>query len=220
VVGIGAGAVAPTMRVRVHVGRPARRGPVAARAASSGDVSGESARGRWRRRRSRARPTPTPPPLRPPPAAWARLRAFTAADAAGRSRPLLARAADRASLAAALRTAAGAPWPAAGWDPGARPPAVLIGVLATDDVSAARSLRDYCETLGARYAPPTPRVAGPVFVRYNAATAAASAAPYAGRDRGVLVTLGADQVGHLPLGLLDEARTNPPPLLVGGVGKA
>lgn len=189
---------------------PAVRPPRAPRPAATCRVSGG---GGGERRAAAGRPTPTDPLLLPFPAAWARLRAFTAADAAGRSRPLLARAEDRAALAAALRTAAAAPWPAAGWDPAAAPPAVLIGVLASDDASAARSLRDYCQALGARYSPPTPRVAGPVFVRYNAAKAAASAAPYGGKDRGVLVTLGSDQVGHLPLGLLDEARAQPPPPL-------
>ena len=41
----------------------------------------------------------------------------------------------------------------------------------------------------------------------------AAASPYLGPDRGVLVTLGTDQVGHLPLGLLDEERAGPPPPL-------
>ena len=34
---------------------------------------------------------------------------------------------------------------------------------------------------------------------------------YQGRDRGVLVQLGALQLGHFPLGFFDEARANPPP---------
>mmetsp|Transcript_490 Transcript_490/g.1122 ORF Transcript_490/g.1122 Transcript_490/m.1122 type:complete len:251 (-) Transcript_490:358-1110(-) len=33
---------------------------------------------------------------------------------------------------------------------------------------------------------------------------------YSGNDRGVLVQLGTLQIGHLPLGLLDEAMANPP----------
>lgn len=36
---------------------------------------------------------------------------------------------------------------------------------------------------------------------------------YQGRDRGVLVQLGTLQLGHFPLGLWDEARANPPPLM-------
>jgi len=39
------------------------------------------------------------------------------------------------------------------------------------------------------------------------------ASPYVGKDRGVLVTLGDTQFGHLPLGLLDEEREKPAPKL-------
>jgi hypothetical protein len=39
------------------------------------------------------------------------------------------------------------------------------------------------------------------------------ASPYAGKDRGVLLTLGDTQFGHLPLGLLDESRERPAPAL-------
>lgn len=39
------------------------------------------------------------------------------------------------------------------------------------------------------------------------------ASPYAGKDRGVLLTLGDTQFGHLPLGLLDEEREKPAPAL-------
>jgi hypothetical protein len=48
-------------------------------------------------------------------------------------------------------------------------------------------------------------------VKYNSATGLCYASRYEGRDRGVLVQLGQAQVGHLPLGLLDEAMANPPP---------
>ena len=34
---------------------------------------------------------------------------------------------------------------------------------------------------------------------------------YYGRDRGVLLQLGQQQLGHFPLGLFDEAMANPPP---------
>lgn len=37
------------------------------------------------------------------------------------------------------------------------------------------------------------------------------ATPYNGKDRGVLLTLGTTQFGHLPLGLLDEKREKPAP---------
>ena len=39
------------------------------------------------------------------------------------------------------------------------------------------------------------------------------ASPYVGKDRGVLLTLGDTQFGHLPLGLLDERREKPVPAL-------
>ena len=39
------------------------------------------------------------------------------------------------------------------------------------------------------------------------------ASPYVGKDRGVLLTLGDTQFGHLPLGLLDENRERPAPAL-------
>lgn len=39
------------------------------------------------------------------------------------------------------------------------------------------------------------------------------ATPYSGKDRGVLLTLGTTQFGHLPLGLLDEGREKPAPAL-------
>jgi hypothetical protein len=37
--------------------------------------------------------------------------------------------------------------------------------------------------------------------------------PYQGRERGVLLQLGQEQLGHLPLGLFDEDMKNPPPPL-------
>ena len=36
---------------------------------------------------------------------------------------------------------------------------------------------------------------------------------YQGRDRGVLVQLGTQQLGHFPLGMHDEAMSKPPPQL-------
>lgn len=58
-----------------------------------------------------------------------------------------------------------------------------------------------------------PAITGPVYVKYNSASGLCYAARYEGRDRGVLVQLGQRQVGHLPLGLFDEERRNPPPQL-------
>lgn len=56
-------------------------------------------------------------------------------------------------------------------------------------------------------------MAGPVYLKLNAAARTCRASRYAGSDRGVLVQLGACQVGHLPLGLFDEAMAAPPPQL-------
>lgn len=161
------------------------------------------------------------PPLHPLlTAAWTRLLAFTAAEKAGRSRPLLADASARASLASALRLAASSPRPSAGWDPATRPRRLLLAVLASSEVLAARALRDYGALFGVAYVPPQPRVEkGSVFIKLNAAhdtpPPTPCAAPYTGPDRGVLVTLGDVQVGHLPLGLLDEGRERGAPPLAG-----
>ena len=46
-----------------------------------------------------------------------------------------------------------------------------------------------------------PAVKGGVYLKYNAASNSAYVSPYEGRDRGVLITFGQIQVGHLPLGL-------------------
>lgn len=56
-------------------------------------------------------------------------------------------------------------------------------------------------------------MAGPVYLKLNAEARTCRASRYAGADRGVLVQLGGCQVGHLPLGLLDEAMAAPPPCL-------
>jgi len=119
------------------------------------------------------------------------------------------------------------------------PPRLLLGVLASSLPLAARALRDYCGALGVPYVPPPSAAALPpasgVFLKWRpgppaegegqqqqqagrAAAAAPPAAlvtasPYAGPDRGVLVTLGSHQFGHLPLGLIDEDRTAAPPAL-------
>lgn len=37
--------------------------------------------------------------------------------------------------------------------------------------------------------------------------------PYTGKDRGVLVQLAQEQLGHFPLGLWDEGMGNPEPQL-------
>lgn len=57
----------------------------------------------------------------------------------------------------------------------------------------------------------TPAIAGSVFVKYIPTRQLCYASKYQGRDRGVLVTLGQRQIGHLPLGLHDEAMAKPAP---------
>ena len=59
--------------------------------------------------------------------------------------------------------------------------------------------------------PSLPSISGAVYIKYNSATRLCYASLYEGRDRGVLVQLGQRQVGHLPLGLLDEGMTNAAP---------
>ena len=198
--------------------RPAR--VVMSRASSPSDVDGE----RWLNAVCAVTPRRGPDPLHSPhphySAAWTRLLAFTAADKAGRSRPLLTEASARASLASALWLAASSPRLSAGWDPATRPRRLLLAVLAPSETLAARALRDYGALFGVAYVPPQPRVEnGAVFVKLNAACDAPPpvprAVPYSGPDRGVLVTLGDVQVGHLPLGLLDEGREGPAPPLAG-----
>jgi hypothetical protein len=171
-------------------------------------------------------PTPltaSPPPTAVPVAeAWRRLEALTAADARGAAAPLLATPAARAALRDSLLVAAAASHAPAAWVHDAEPlPEVLLGVLASDVRLALRALRDYTSTLGLEFVVPTPRgvdagvalpaMRGPVYIKYNSRTRLCYAAPYAGRDRGVLAQLGGAQVGHLPLGLMDEARERPPP---------
>jgi hypothetical protein len=56
-------------------------------------------------------------------------------------------------------------------------------------------------------------VTGPVYLKYNALSKAAYVSVYFGKDRGVLVQLGQEQLGHFPLGLWDEDQAQPPPEL-------
>ena len=52
-----------------------------------------------------------------------------------------------------------------------------------------------------------------MYIKHNASTGVCYVSQYEGRDRGVLVQLGQRQVGHLPLGLLDEDMSSPAPQL-------
>ena len=167
--------------------------------------------------------------------AWALLKAFTAAEARGgpaAAQAFLGGAAPRAKLRAALLAAYEAPRPAAGWrlqqrqqdSTGADSTAeVLLGVVAGDARTGVRALRDWCGALGVPYAQPECRVQGAtgglatvrgaVYIKYSSRGPACYLSAYAGRDRGVLVQLGSEQLGHFPLGFFDEARAAPPPPL-------
>lgn len=61
-----------------------------------------------------------------------------------------------------VQTAAAAPHAACGWapsaDPLAKPPSLLLGVLASDARLAVRALRDFCAALGAKFLLPEPDV--------------------------------------------------------------
>ncbi|GBF90143.1 hypothetical protein Rsub_03276 [Raphidocelis subcapitata] len=154
--------------------------------------------------------------------AWALLSAFTVAEARGgaaAAQRFLGSAADRARLREAVLLAYSQPAPDAGWAPG--PSAeVLLGIVASDARLAARALRDWTGALGLAFAPPRARVeggeaaaaaAGGVYLKYDSKGPSCYLSPYQGRDRGVLLQLGAQQFGHLPLGLFDEGQANPPP---------
>lgn len=58
--------------------------------------------------------------------------------------------------------------------------------------------------------PAAPAVTGPVYLKFNSTSGLCYCTQYEGRDRGVLVQLGQEQLGHLPLGLHDESMSGPP----------
>eukprot|EP00892_Ulva_mutabilis_P010509 jgi/Ulvmu1/7830/UM004_0059.1 len=56
-----------------------------------------------------------------------------------------------------------------------------------------------------------PNIRGPVFIKLNSVTQSCYVSLYQGQDRGALLTLGQEQIGHFPLGLWDEEQSNPAP---------
>ncbi len=60
-----------------------------------------------------------------------------------------------------------------------------------------------------------PAITGPTYVKFNSVSGLCYASRYEGRDRGVLVQLGQEQLGHLPLGLHDESMDRPAPFALG-----
>jgi hypothetical protein len=149
---------------------------------------------------------------------WPLLLEFTKLDATGRSQPMLNNPSFRTSLKNALLNAIKHPYTPAAWNPAT--PDILLGVLSSDVRLAVRSLRDYCKALKIPFIPPesrvpgikaAPMITGGVFIKYNLQSRSCYTTMYDGRDRGVLVTLGKVQVGHLPLGLFDEEMKELPP---------
>ena len=112
------------------------------------------------------------------------------------------------------------------WNPETSP--ILLGILSSDVRLAIRSLRDYTGAMNADFVLPevhtttttsntndTPSsvasMRGSVYIRYRKQqeTIQCTITPYTGNDRGVLVQFGNLQVGHLPLGLIDEDMKTP-----------
>ncbi|KAK9813162.1 hypothetical protein WJX72_010000 [[Myrmecia] bisecta] len=149
-------------------------------------------------------------------------KAFTKAEARGQAQTLIDSADKRTTLRNAVLAAAGQPWAVAGWDPAGGAGQVLLGVLASDVRLAMRALRDYTQALSTPWMLPECKVSGAasiaaipgsVYIKYNSTTGQCYVTKYDGRDRGVLLQLGQQQVGHLPLGLFDEAMAQAPPPL-------
>eukprot|EP00890_Picochlorum_soloecismus_P002793 jgi/Picsp_1/3514/NSC_06352-R1_hypothetical protein CHLNCDRAFT_133204 [Chlorella variabilis] len=167
-------------------------------------------------------------------ASWQTLEDFTREEFAGRAATkYLSTRESRHDLKEAFLKAARTPHPSSGWSPmldqassgtdhqGSSQGVILLGVVASDVRYAVRSLRDYCNALNIPFVAPVPRgmtpvpkvpaIVGPVYIRYNSSTGQCTITTYSGRDRGVLVQFGSIQVGHLPLGLLDEDMSQPEP---------
>jgi len=156
---------------------------------------------------------------------------FTAAEFKGSAHTYLATQASRDKLREAFYAMIETKNESIAWKGPAQSP-VLLGVLSSDIRLALRSLRDYTQALRVPYVLPQyigqdgsvdasvalPSIRGPVYVRYRCLPVAGPAeeqaqqctvARYNDKDRGVLVNFGTMQVGHLPLGLLDESKANP-----------
>ncbi len=123
----------------------------------------------------------------------------------------------RERLREAFLHASKTPYESVNWIPGTS--TVLLGIVSSDIRFALRSLRDYTSALGAPFFPPEsptvplPQIRGSVYIRYRhiveSGETQCTVSTYSGNDRGVLVNFGTMQVGHLPLGLLDEDMTVP-----------
>ncbi|KAL4529992.1 hypothetical protein Ndes2437B_g08479 [Nannochloris sp. 'desiccata'] len=144
--------------------------------------------------------------------AWNLLQEFTRKEARSLAQPMLSSCEKRRALRNALLLAAAHPWPPAGYSLESE---ILLGVLASDIRLGVRSLRDYCAALGLEFILPTsrinnsptlPSIQTSVYIKYNSKSGLCYVTAYEGKDRGVLVQLGGDQFGHLPLGIWDELQ--------------
>lgn len=156
---------------------------------------------------------------------WELLEQFTRSEFEGTAASTyLATKASRDKLREAFYAAIETPNESIAWK-GPSQSAVLLGILSSDIRLALRSLRDYTQAMGVAYVLPEyigqdgtvdasvalPALRGAVYVRYRALPASApqcTVSRYQDKDRGVLVNFGTMQVGHLPLGLLDEDKRN------------
>lgn len=157
--------------------------------------------------------------------AWRLLKQFNSDDMKAQRSPATATglsSQQRKELKQAVLMATTHAWPEAGWDPAAQPSTLMLGVLSGDVRLAVRALRDYAHALGFEFVTPQSRVPGiaqlssirgGVYIKANVATRSAMVSEYSGSHRGVLLQLGQQQIGHLPLGLFDAARSAPPPPL-------
>lgn len=147
------------------------------------------------------------------------MKAYTKMDARGLGH-LNCDSDNRQALRQALLTVASQPWPQASYSPEQENRNILIGIMSSDVRLAVRSLRDYCDALDLPFllpesaiktAPLLTAIQCPVYIKYNLQSRKCYVTAYQGRDRGVLVNFGLEQVGHLPLGLWDESMVKAPP---------
>lgn len=149
---------------------------------------------------------------------WNLLREYTRLEFQQMAARYTATRESRTRLREAFLYASKTPYESVNWHPGTSP--VLLGIISSDIRFALRSLRDFTSALGAPYTPPEsptvplPQIRGSVYIRYRHSCVddgetQCTVSAYSGNDRGVLVNFGSMQVGHLPLGLLDEDMTVP-----------
>ncbi|GAQ80584.1 hypothetical protein KFL_000570310 [Klebsormidium nitens] len=139
-------------------------------------------------------------------ASWELLRAFDKNDARGESQPSLATEESRAALRDAVLVASRA----AEINEQASP---LLGICASSVADGVRALREWTAALNTTMSMPVSKEDGqaditkidtPVYIKYNARSLFCYLTQYTGKYRGVIVQLGQQQVGHLPLSLFQD----------------